>query len=328
MPLEQFVLEHVQHHFRRILCAARDDRALPAYRDLTTEEDRREWCLAFRVRFHDHDDYFWRIRHSQLIENDCYRSGRFDNAAFFNECRRIWSQLYEDELMRRQLAPRRARVMELARRGAPGHVIMAAQRDLEEFERHLRMHHREPPMVRMDFGRMTEIDMRPGAVNFLGSDPAAGRYQQALYEEFRRQSEVWINEAFYGRDVGDAKANERGMQLLKSWLTPEQRKTFENDGHFDVVGSASKKLYRVKEGRQQNVFELDGNNREICGWCFLPQGALVAGDVMLAQKIALETDERAALKIANRFADRRHHPERVRARHEWRGFTFIDDAVT
>jgi hypothetical protein len=30
-------------------------------------------------------------------------------------------------------------------------------------------------------------------------------------------------------------------------------------------------------------------------------GALVAGDVMLAQKIALETNERAALAIANRF---------------------------
>ena len=37
------------------------------------------------------------------------------------------------------------------------------------------------------------------------------------------------------------------------------------------------------------------------GWCFVPLGYLVPGDVMLAQKIALETDEVAAVSVANRF---------------------------
>ena len=37
------------------------------------------------------------------------------------------------------------------------------------------------------------------------------------------------------------------------------------------------------------------------GWCFVPKGYLVPGDVMLAQKIALETDELNALAVANRF---------------------------
>jgi hypothetical protein len=36
-------------------------------------------------------------------------------------------------------------------------------------------------------------------------------------------------------------------------------------------------------------------------WCFGPVGGLVAGDVMLAQKIALETGEMAALAIANKI---------------------------
>jgi hypothetical protein len=40
------------------------------------------------------------------------------------------------------------------------------------------------------------------------------------------------------------------------------------------------------------------------GWCFVPGEHLVAGDVMLAQKIALETDERGALEKANRFTPR------------------------
>jgi hypothetical protein len=35
-------------------------------------------------------------------------------------------------------------------------------------------------------------------------------------------------------------------------------------------------------------------------WCFGPEGELPIGDVMLAQKIALEKNERAALALANR----------------------------
>jgi hypothetical protein len=41
------------------------------------------------------------------------------------------------------------------------------------------------------------------------------------------------------------------------------------------------------------------------GLCFMPLGRLVAGDVILAQKIALETDERSALKVANGISPNR-----------------------
>jgi hypothetical protein len=40
------------------------------------------------------------------------------------------------------------------------------------------------------------------------------------------------------------------------------------------------------------------------GWCFVPNDHLVAVDVMLAQKIGLETDERGALATANNFTPR------------------------
>jgi hypothetical protein len=40
------------------------------------------------------------------------------------------------------------------------------------------------------------------------------------------------------------------------------------------------------------------------GWYFVPKDNLVAGDVMLTQKIALETDERGALAVANNFTPR------------------------
>jgi hypothetical protein len=50
-----------------------------------------------------------------------------------------------------------------------------------------------------------------------------------------------------------------------------------------------------------NVVEIDEASRVRSGWCFIPKACLVAGDVMLAQKIALETDERATLAIAKNF---------------------------
>jgi hypothetical protein len=49
-----------------------------------------------------------------------------------------------------------------------------------------------------------------------------------------------------------------------------------------------------------NVHEIDEAGRVKLGLCFAPKGSLVMGDVMLAQKIALETFERRALAVANR----------------------------
>jgi hypothetical protein len=48
-----------------------------------------------------------------------------------------------------------------------------------------------------------------------------------------------------------------------------------------------------------NFHKLDGAGFACVGWCFTPKGNLVAGDVMLAQKIALVTDEHGTLAVAN-----------------------------
>jgi hypothetical protein len=50
-----------------------------------------------------------------------------------------------------------------------------------------------------------------------------------------------------------------------------------------------------------NVDELNSAGNKVCEWCFLPEGSLAAGDVMLAQKITLETCESQALTVANRI---------------------------
>jgi hypothetical protein len=60
----------------------------------------------------------------------------------------------------------------------------------------------------------------------------------------------------------------------------------------------------IYHGNGANVIELDDAAPPRTGWCFVPGDHLVAGNVMLAQKIALETDERGALASANNFTPR------------------------
>ena len=79
----------------------------------------------------------------------------------------------------------------------------------------------------------------------------------------------------------------------------------ESYGHFEVRGSHTGKCYRICRGRNMNIEELGKNGAQVAVWCFGPAGHLPLGDVMLTQKLALETNEQAALGVANRL--RRHY---------------------
>jgi hypothetical protein len=105
-----------------------------------------------------------------------------------------------------------------------------------------------------------------------------------------------------GFRYGYGEREARGLELLKEWLTPEQFAQYNAKSYFEVTGCESGKRYRISHGISMNIHELDGAGRPYVGWCFAPKGYLVAGDVMLAQKIALETDERGALAVANKFS--------------------------
>jgi hypothetical protein len=94
----------------------------------------------------------------------------------------------------------------------------------------------------------------------------------------------------------------RGRRLLRRWLSAEQLAQFDARNFFDVIGCHTAKRYRIYYANVANVEELDKVGRPMVRYCFIPKGDLVPGDVMLAQKIALETDELAVLAVANRFA--------------------------
>jgi hypothetical protein len=106
------------------------------------------------------------------------------------------------------------------------------------------------------------------------------------------------------RELGLNEPEMRGLRLLKEWLSPEQLAQYDIHKYFDVIGRHTGRRYRIRHGTSANISELDSAGRPVVGWCFIPRDDLVAGDVMLAQKIALETDESAALGVAKRFTRR------------------------
>ena len=105
----------------------------------------------------------------------------------------------------------------------------------------------------------------------------------------------------YQKFLSENSREARGLRLMRDWLSPSQRLQFDRSGSFDVIGCDSGKRYRVYSEMVPNVHELDDAGRPRVGLCFIPLGRLVVGDVMLAQKIALETDEQGTLAVANRF---------------------------
>ena len=97
---------------------------------------------------------------------------------------------------------------------------------------------------------------------------------------------------------GSQQAEAKGVQLLLDNLTQEQRLQYRAFGYFDVIGSDTGKRYRIHHGTSRNVVEIEKAGGLSSGRCFMPKGGLVAGDCMLAQKIALENYEKDVLQIA------------------------------
>ncbi|TFV36908.1 hypothetical protein E4K65_44580 [Bradyrhizobium niftali] len=118
--------------------------------------------------------------------------------------------------------------------------------------------------------------------------------------------------ALFIRHGAEGTPEGRSLQLLREWLSPAQREQLARKGYFEVIGSDSGIRYRIHAGASVNVCEIDERGRLQVGLCFMPIGALPIGDVMLAQKIALETCEGEARTVARRFAPNRFHFRQAR----------------
>jgi hypothetical protein len=149
----------------------------------------------------------------------------------------------------------------------------------------VRDRHLEAVHVRPGMAYVAGLDLRPGAINRMPDAAVMMEYRRVMISEFERGQQAY----------------ERGLALLMDWLTPKQRERLKEHGCFEVEGSDTRRRYRIRHGQVQNVDELDCDGNYVRGWCFAPAGNLVPGDVMLAQKIALECNERKTLRIANSF---------------------------
>jgi hypothetical protein len=119
---------------------------------------------------------------------------------------------------------------------------------------------------------------------------------------------AWLLVAFVGFvcatmvlcQVRERRAERRGLRLLIDNLTEDQARQYRANGYFDATGSVTGRRYRINHGVSRNVIEL-GTDQMQAGRCFAPQGQLVAGDCMLAQKIAIENYEHEVLDKALPF---------------------------
>jgi hypothetical protein len=126
---------------------------------------------------------------------------------------------------------------------------------------------------------------------------------RALLKKGLRGAQVMRN---WYREAGCTEAESRAIRLLKEWLSAQQLVQFNAHRYFDVIGCHSGKRYRIRYATATNIYELDHAGRAQSVLCFVPNRPLAAGDVMLAQKIALETDEWSAVAVAKRFAPSWH----------------------
>lgn len=130
----------------------------------------------------------------------------------------------------------------------------------------------------------------------LGSRRA--RRSRILVAQIERQLDVTLAELNAALAQQSIDWNERSMQLLWSHLTPEQQTMAMEKKMFSVVGNATGTVYYIKlTGKLANVWTMDGKRL-----CFLPTledgERLPYGDILLTQKIMLETSEKRVCRIA------------------------------
>jgi hypothetical protein len=120
-------------------------------------------------------------------------------------------------------------------------------------------------------------------------------YERTAFFEWAERS------GLAGSGEDRAAAHARGLKLLREHLSPAQLAEFDECGYFEVTGGQTGRRYRIRSGTQMNIERLGKRGKIVHGLCFVPDGNLVAGDVMLAQKLALELFEMDALRVANKF---------------------------
>ena len=87
--------------------------------------------------------------------------------------------------------------------------------------------------------------------------------------------------------------------LLCESLSTVERDQLRTLGYFEVIGGTTGKTYRIRSSNGMNVDEMSKSGTRTRVLCFTPRGRVGLGDIILAQKLALELFEPEALAVAN-----------------------------
>ncbi len=96
-------------------------------------------------------------------------------------------------------------------------------------------------------------------------------------------------------------AEKRAEELLIRCLDAEQRKQFRKEKKFKVIGGDGA-TFELGYTRSGNAREFDADGKPIARFCIHPREDVPIPDVLLAQKLMLETDPASFRKIANKTA--------------------------
>lgn len=133
------------------------------------------------------------------------------------------------------------------------------------------------------------------AVPLARKEPSA-----AQRAEWKRQDDEQAL-AFKKLQLAAAEASRKAQVILAENLTREQREDLEKKGCFylETVGrDGNRRKYRIDRGTHGNVKLMAPDGRILGRYCAQPNG-VPTEDAMLAQKLWLETNEEAFLKVAN-----------------------------
>lgn len=112
--------------------------------------------------------------------------------------------------------------------------------------------------------------------------------QARLADIARREAEAVAKEA-----------QERARKLFLEVLDTEQRQTFEKAQKFYLIGSDGERYEVDCTKHHQNVYQVDKEGKRKVGYCAYATGGVPLSDNHIVQKLLLETDAKAFLKVAN-----------------------------
>lgn len=125
------------------------------------------------------------------------------------------------------------------------------------------------------------------------NDPPPRTSEQIAADEERAASRA---QEAQEREATRAMASKRAKRLLAECLTAKQRRALKREDAFRV--QIGERQYRIKRGYAGNVELVEGDRvRE--RYCIHPPQDIPDEDTMLAQKLLLEADEAAFLRVAN-----------------------------